>query len=204
MCVCVYTHSPNSTSRENGFCSWKNGLYSSSQTSTVLLMFLQTVSVCSHACLSEYNDVLGDGGLVGASRSEAVWHGRAEDVAHTRTRNDLQYTPTHPHTQRELCAGAGVSVVSVRCVHRPMFSPPQISICVSYIPRCSNQAFSTANSPPAMAGVLSGERNTFLDLSLSLSHTPDGVNHPCSRLHLFLRHLVPPKVEIVTKPCTTG
>ena len=36
----------------------------------------------------------------------------------------------------------------------PMFSPPHISIFVSYMPMCWNHDLSTANSPPAMAAVL--------------------------------------------------
>lgn len=42
----------------------------------------------------------------------------------------------------------------------PKFSPPQMSMAVSYLPRWLNQDLSITKSPPAMMGVLSKEQET--------------------------------------------
>lgn len=56
----------------------------------------------------------------------------------------------------------------------PKFSPPQMSMALSYFPRWLNQALSITNSPPAMMGVLQkgqGEEDTLSSTAAALGCT---------------------------------
>lgn len=57
-----------------------------------------------------------------------------------------------PWSQRQ----STVSLLSVQ--HSPRFSPPQTSIIMSYFPSCSKYSLSITNRPPAIIGVLDGQR----------------------------------------------
>ena len=81
----------------------------------------------------------------------------AEDVANTGTGNYLHRSSTHPRPKRNLYSRAiqhTIKTSKAYTTRLPKFSPPQMSIAVSYLPVSMNRCLSMENRPPAIIGVL--------------------------------------------------